>query len=476
LPSKKKEILKEKTSEENNDEVENPPYEIPEHWKWVRLRSILPPMESVNPQSFKEKTFTYIDIEAVDKSIQEITNPKLLPSQNAPSRAKRKINEGDILISLVRPNLKNLAVVKLKNNNLVASTGFYVCRKGENYLTDYLFNYLNTIFFTNYLISKTKGHKAPSVRSDDFTNGVFPLPPLEEQKRIVARLDSMLGKLKEAKKLLEEARETFKDRRNAILAKAFCGELTAKWREENPGVESAEVLLEKIAKERFENSKTESETKKLEAIYNYKEVNKFKKLPTTWKVSALSKICYSFEYGTSAKSLKQGKYVVIRMGNLQQGKIIWDDLAYTNDASEIQKYKLEYNDILFNRTNSAALVGKTSIYKGELPAVFAGYLVRINYHKNINPDYINFALNSNFAKHWCNEVKTDAVNQSNINATKLSFFELPLPPLEEQKEIVRQIESLFAKEDEAKEILDMEEQIELLEKAILAKAFRGELG
>lgn len=166
------------------------------------------------------------------------------------------------------------------------------------------------------------------------------------------------------------------------------------------------------------------------------------------------------------------------MGNLQSGKISWDDLAYTSDENEIKKYTLHYGDILFNRTNSPELVGKTSIYRGEMPAIFAGYLIRLNYKKDILiGDFLNYILNSSDAKEYCNNVKTDGVNQSNINAKKIGAYSFNLPLLKEQQEIVRILDSLLEKEQQAKDKVEpILNQIDLMKKAILARAFRGQLG
>jgi len=101
-------------------------------------------------------------------------------------------------------------------------------------------------------------------------------------------------------------------------------------------------------------------------------------LPESWIFTTLDKVCASFKYGTSTKSDKEGKVPVLRMGNLQNGEIDWKDLVYTSDINEIKKYNLEPNSVLFNRTNSPELVGKTSIYRDERQAIYAGYLIKIN--------------------------------------------------------------------------------------------------
>ena len=141
-------------------------------------------------------------------------------------------------------------------------------------------------------------------------------------------------------------------------------------------------------------------------------------------------------YGTSEKSSPKGLVPVLRMGNINRiGGIDWNNLVYTSNNIDIEKYLLIYNDLLFNRTNSSEWVGKTAIYKGNNNAIYAGYLIRIR-TIIVNPDYINYVMNSSYHRNWCNDVKTDAVNQSNINAQKLSQHFIPIPPNNEQRRIV----------------------------------------
>jgi type I restriction enzyme S subunit len=164
------------------------------------------------------------------------------------------------------------------------------------------------------------------------------------------------------------------------------------------------------------------------------------------------------------------------MGNLQGGKLDWTDLVYSSDKTEIEKYLLEAGDVLFNRTNSPELVGKTSIYRGERQSIFAGYLIRIKGSERLNSEYLNILLNSPHARDYCWQVKTDGVSQSNINAKKIQAYEFELPTIQEQTEIVRRVESLFALADTVeKQYLAAKQRLDRLSQSLLAKAFRGEL-
>ncbi|WP_407398226.1 restriction endonuclease subunit S [Anaerovibrio sp.] len=165
-------------------------------------------------------------------------------------------------------------------------------------------------------------------------------------------------------------------------------------------------------------------------------------MPESWEWVRLGDVCQPFRYGTSAKSAKVGKVPVLRMGNIQNGEIDWSNLVYTSDESEIEKYILEKYDLLFNRTNSRELVGKTAIYRAEWPAIFAGYLIQV---KPILSDssFVNFIMNSEYGRNYCKCVKSDGINQSNVNAQKLGNYPIPLPPLSEQKRIVGKLEELL---------------------------------
>lgn len=296
----------------------------------------------------------------------------------------------------------------------------------------FLMHYLN-IFNYHDFVNGTTRLKLTQGSMDTMP---VPIPPLSEQRRIVDRIESLFAKLDEAKQKAQDALDSFETRKAAILHKAFTGEFTAQWRKEHGvGMES-------------------------------------------WENVSVSEICHSLKYGTAKKSSTEGTVVVIRMGNLQDGEISWDDLAYSNDEEDIEKYKLVPGDVLFNRTNSPALVGKTSIYRGEYPAIYAGYLIKLDYdHSRVIGDYLNYSLNTVSAKEYCNSVKTDGVNQSNINAKKIGAYRFDMPKINEQSEIVRILDDLLAKERQAKEAAEgVLEQIDLIKKAILARAFRGELG
>ncbi len=244
--------------------------------------------------------------------------------------------------------------------------------------------------------------------------------------------------------------------------------------EQRPEEGNATDLLEQIRAEKAAMIKA-GKIKKEKPLPEIKEEEKPFAIPDSWCWVRLGEICSNIRYGTSNKSEKKGTTIVLRMGNIQNGVIDYSDLVYTSDAEDIKTYKLEYGDLLFNRTNSKELVGKTAIYKAEYPAIYAGYLVRVT-ALIAKSEYLNFTMQSEYYKEWCRRVRSNGVNQSNINAEKLKRLLIPLPPLAEQKRIVAALEACLKLVDTiAKDSADLDKALKFLRQKMLDMAVRGQL-
>lgn len=263
--------------------------------------------------------------------------------------------------------------------------------------------------------------------------------------------------------------------KNAILQEAIEGRLVP----QDPNDEPASVLLERIRKEKEQLVK-EGKLKKKDLIETpISEDEKPFEIPKSWEWCRVGDIIYPPKYGTSNKSSLQGEVAVLRMGNIQDGEIVFDKLVFSNNKADNDKYNLIAGDLLFNRTNSAELVGKTGIYRGQQKAIYAGYLILLRPIGTIS-DYLNYVLGSSYARSYCKEVKTIGVQQCNINAEKISTFVIPLPPLAEQKRIVAKIEELLPKVEEYGKAQDALNKLnaelpERLKKSILQEAIEGRL-
>ena len=416
---------------------EEQPYKIPNNWCWVRLGNItqikggkrIPKGTSL----LKENT-GYKYIRVTDMKNGTVLNDDIhyISKDIYNKISNYTISKNDIYITCAG-TIGRVGIIPVEFD------GANLTENADKIIIKHINKNLLVKVLSSYIVQKqiqeviTTGCQ-PKLAIKKIEQLKIPLPPINEQQRIVERIESLFVKLDRAKELIENTLAQFEQNKMAILHKAFIGELTAKWRKEN------NIDL------------------------------------SSWQEKTIDELCTSLKYGTSKKSKPEGSVVVLRMGNLQNGEIDWSNLMYTDDKDDIEKYLLKKGDVLFNRTNSPELVGKTSIYRGEYPAIYAGYLIKLDYGKDIIGEYLNYMMNSTKAKHYCYTVKTDGVSQSNINAKKIGAFEIPVPTIEEQQEIVNILDNLLAKYNKIKNLEQQLEKIELLKKAILAKAFRGELG
>ena len=196
-----------------------------------------------------------------------------------------------------------------------------------------------------------------------------------------------------------------------------------------------------------------------------------------WPRKMLGDVCEKVEYGSSAKSKPEGIVPVLRMGNIQDGQLDWENLVYSDDQAEIDKYLLKHNDVLFNRTNSPELVGKTAIYKSQEPAIFAGYLIRIHRKEDLlDADYLTYFLNSKDALDYGKTVMISSVNQANINGAKLKGYPIPIPTLSEQRKIVSSLDALSAETQRLESLYQQKlTALDALKKSLLHQAFSGAL-
>ena len=172
---------------------------LPQSWTWVKGKNIFAPMKSTKPTNEK---FQYIDIDSIDNKRQIISEVKTIKTVNAPSRANRYTQKNDVVFSMVRPYLRNIA--KVTNDNCIASTGFYVCSSIPQILhPDYCYYLMISDNVVNGLNQFMKGDNSPSINKGHIDEWLFPLPPLAEQKRIVQKIEELFSLLDCIEKALQ---------------------------------------------------------------------------------------------------------------------------------------------------------------------------------------------------------------------------------------------------------------------------------
>lgn len=343
---------------------------------------------------------------------------------------------GDVLIARMPEPLGRACLFPGVGQNAVTVVDICLIRTGKKTaISNRLLTYwINSPSIRNLISANASGTTRTRITRKKLELFEFPIPPLAEQKIISDKLDTLLEQVEITKARVERIPSILKTFRQLVLTNAVSGKLTEDWRELN------------------------------------------KQNIGMWKNGILGDFIKNPTYGSSAKSQPEGLVPVLRMGNLQDGNLDWTNLVYTSNSEEIEKYKLSAGDVLFNRTNSPELVGKTSIFRGEREAIYAGYLIKIECKENLNPEFLNYLLNSPDAKDYYYQVKSDGVSQSNINAQKLKAYSISVPTMIEQTEIVRRIEEFFAFADNIKQKTNVAlDRLNSLTQSILTKAFHGEL-
>lgn len=301
-------------------------------------------------------------------------------------------------------------------------------------LNKFLLYFLNQFNYRGY-VSGTTRLKLTQAKMKEIP---VLLPPLAEQKRIVAKLDVLMEEVEAAREKLESFPETIKKFRQSVLAQAVSGKLTEEWREENKGGNWSTVLLGDLIADGPQNG--------LYKPQNY--------------------------YGEGA--------LIVRIDNFYDGVInSWDTIRrITLDEKESKLYSLDNDDLLINRVNSLNYLGKSALVRGldEL-CVFESNIMRLKVNKNVvNPEYLIKYLNSSAGIIELRKNAKHAVNQASINQTDVKNVLVPLPSIEEQLIISQKVEALFTYADQLEEAYERaKESIDQLPQSILAKAFRGEL-
>jgi type I restriction enzyme S subunit len=335
------------------------------------------------------------------------------------------------------------------------------------------------------------------INQQDLTGVEFPLPPLKEQERIVSVIEEHVTRLDAAVAALERTRANLKRYRASVLKSACEGRLVPTEaelaRREGRAYEPASVLLERILKERRARWEAEELTKlqasgKAPKDDHWKQGYKEPEPPDTrglpdssegWVWGSVAQLASAINYGSSAKSIDEPTGVpVLRMGNIVDGALNLTELKYLPEShDEFPHLLLEAGDLLFNRTNSAELVGKTAVYHGHpSPCSFASYLIRIRLFPDVTPEYLNAYINSPLGREWAASVVNQQVGQANINGSKLRALPVPLPPATEQDRIRMELDkqtSLIATSSAA-----IDQQVlraSRLRQSILKRAFEGKL-
>lgn len=334
-----------------------------------------------------------------------------------------------------------------------------------------------------------------NLRFKDFLSGVvLPLPPRAEQARIVERMTELRAAERRALAGLARVPAILRRFRQSVLASAYSGRLTEDWRDQ--AQPSSEPLADRLKRSFQDRRRTYQEAREDAEAYGERAPRRPKnlsptalevpepleapELPEGWSLLSLNDVIRRAQYGLSVRAEAKPREGVpmLRMVNIRGGRMDMTSLKHVARAhADLPGYRVRRGDILFNRTNSAVLVGKAAVFDLDLEAVFASYLVRIECDETlISSRYLCSWINSPWGRRWARTVRTDCSNQSNINVSRLQAMPVPVPPPAEQAEIVRRIEAYLAFASAIEErVASSVERAEKLRRTVLARALRGEL-
>lgn len=318
------------------------------------------------------------------------------------------------------------------------------------------------------------------------------LPPTNEQRRIVEKIDELFSELDAGVAALKRIKANLKRYRAAVLKAAVVGRLTEEWRAKHPRTEPASKLLERILAERRKKwgedqlAKFAADDKEPPKKWREKYVepaapdtSELRELPKGWTWATVEQVTHFAKYGSSAKTSTDDAGVpVLRMGNIQDGSLDLTDLKYLpKDHDEFPDLLLQEGDLLFNRTNSAELVGKSAIYHGNpTPCSYASYLIGLRTVCGCTPELLCYYLNSWCGRAWIASVVSQQVGQANVNGSKLQALVFPLPPVPEQTQIIAEVERCFSNIAVAQAQVDTNlKRADRLCQSILKRAFEGNL-
>ncbi len=448
--------------------------ELPTGWAWKTIGSVA----EVNPPRPKYEGFsddesaTFIPMAAVDDESGTVVSPEERTLGSIRRKSYLTFTSGDVLFAKITPCMENgkSAIVPPISSGLgFGSTEFHVLRPSPAVLPEYLWRFVRQKSYRQAAEENMSGSvgqmRVPAAYVKD---SVLPLPPtIDEQRAIMHLVDAIEERHTRATAHLRVARRAVRRFRQSVLAAACSGRLTPDWREVHADTQSVERALTELGG----NKRRRTSDDDLSDLA-------LPEVPESYVISTISRASIMLQYGTSkrAEAINAG-VPVLRMGNIQDGRLELDELKYTPMDHEIERLMLEEGDLLFNRTNSPELVGKSAVFHELKPMTFASYLIRLRFTPGVvEPDFVNYWINSAWGKAWARHVKTDGVSQSNINGTKLGAMPLPLPPIAEQREIVHRASRMLDLADGLLARIDAASRgVEHGSQSVLVKAFRGGL-
>lgn len=440
---------------------------FPSMWDRSTLGEHQARTRTIDPRQFPNEVFDLFSVPSYSNGKPD----RALGSEIGSS--KQLVHGGDVLLCKIVPHIRRAWVVPAQREYRQIASGEWIVLKGESLDPHFLQRFLLSDAFHEQFMRTVSGVGGSLMRArpSEAAKISVPVPPTSEQSRIVLKLNALFVRLDRARAELDRVPRLADHLRKQIVCSAFSGTLTSDWRALHTDckpVDDNTLDQTYLAETGLQRKKPATEIDWRPPLC----------LPSSWRWVSVDRIVSEIQYGTSAKtSLDGGDIPVLRMGNIQRGRLHWNDLKYLpRDHDEFPNLLLRKGDALFNRTNSFELVGKTAaVVELDRPTSFASYLIRVHPFA-MSAELFSYYLNSPYARRWIDRVASQQVGQANVNGSKLKALGIPLPPPEEQVEVLKRVNAAMAHADRLEaEASRSRALLDRLDAALLTKAFQGEL-
>ncbi|MEA5479581.1 restriction endonuclease subunit S [Pseudanabaena galeata UHCC 0370] len=464
--------------------------DLPMGWELTKMEDLVidpksdivdgPFGSNLKASEYQDTGIPIIRLQNIDRNRFINSNIKFVSPEKAESLARHSFVKGNIAITkLGEPLGKACIIPDFLEKGIIVADIVRVRVDEDKVNSTYLTYSINSQDVIEQLQNQTKGTTRARVNLSHIREIQIPLPPLNEQRRIVEKVEALMARSRKAKEALDAIPKLIEQFRQSVLAAAFRGDLTADWREQNPNIEPASVLLKHIRKER-EIFNQSTKDKLLLSSEIDEEGLQISDIPESWEI-VQSKELFSFVTSGSrgwAKYYSEKGSIFIRMGNLnrQTIKLDLDSIQRVQLPQGIEgtRTKVKENDILISITADCGMIG---IVPASFPEAYVNQHVAlarpINY---ICPQYLAWYLaSSEGGVKQFRELQRGATKVGLVLGDIQSIL-IPLPSLQEQIKIVEVIDMIFKRiEYIESEYMNLAKNLDTLNQSILSKAFRGEL-
>lgn len=387
------------------------------------------------------------------------------------------VSSGQFILSRIDARNGAFGIIPDELEGAIVTNDFLAFDINEDEVERDFFNvFLQSPVFLEACIKASKGNtNRKRVDEAFFLNYEVNLPPLTAQHQLIKRINQARAHLQIVHHEIVRQEALLENLKQAILREATQGQLTTNWRASHPNVTPVRELLTLIQ----DKKSCLVEAKGSRSNRPLLPINPGKypfEAPEGWEWCRLEELSMDVSYGTSHKAHLESKGIpVLRMGNVtSDGYLSYSDLKYVPESiKDLPRLLLRQGDIVFNRTNSYELVGKSAVFRHHQSFTLASYLIRVRLFNDLLPEYVVYFINGSVCR--SKFIEPDVIQQNgqaNFNGTKLKSIPIPLPPLEEQAVIVKKVEALI----KASQVLEAEvnctrNQAKKLYQAILKDAF-----